>query len=58
MLALISQIENAAGGSVTDEVRLLKERRKSLDDVIKFSMGINDSQKSLKSVLLPKQLHK
>ena len=52
---LISQIEDAAGGSITDEVRLLKERRQSLDDVIKFSLGINDLQKSLESVLLLKQ---
>ena len=52
---LISQIENAAGGSITDEVRLLKERRKSLDDVIKFTLGINDLQKSLESILLLKQ---
>ena len=52
---LISQIEDAAAGSVTDEVRLLKERRKSLDDVIKFTLGINDLQKSLESVLLLKQ---
>jgi len=52
---LISQIEDAAGGSVADEVRLLKERRKSLDDIIKLSLGINDLQKSLESVLLLKQ---
>lgn len=55
MQDLISQIENAAAGSITDEVRLLKERRKSLDDVIKFTLGINDLQKSLESVLLLKQ---
>lgn len=52
---LIAQIENAAGGSITDEVRLLKERRKSLDDVIKLTLGINDLQKSLESILLLKQ---
>lgn len=52
---LITQIENAAGGSITDEVRLLKERRKSLDDVIKYTLGINDLQKSLESILLLKQ---
>jgi len=52
---LISQIEDAAGGSVAEEVRLLKERRESLDDVIKLSLGINDLQKSLESVLLLKQ---
>lgn len=55
MTDLIAQIENAAAGSVTDEVRLLKERRKSLDDVIKFTLGINDLQKSLESILLLKQ---
>lgn len=55
MLNLISQIENAAAGSVTEEVRLLKERRKSLDDVIRFTLGINGLQKSLESVLLLKQ---
>lgn len=52
---LITQIENAAGGSITDEVRLLKERRKSLDDVIKYTLGINNLQKSLESILLLKQ---
>lgn len=55
MSDLISQIENAADGSITAEVRLLKERRKSLDDVIKFSLGINDLQKSIESILLLKQ---
>ena len=55
MTDLIAQIESAAASSVTDEVRLLKERRKSLDDVIKFTLGINDLQKSLESVLLLKK---
>jgi len=55
MQDLISQIENAAAGSITDEVRLLKERRESLDNVIRFSLGINDLQKSLESVLLLKK---
>lgn len=55
MSDLIEQIENAAAGSVKDEVRLLKERRKTLDDVIKYTLGINDLQKSLESVLLLKK---
>lgn len=52
---LIKQIEQAAAGSVTAEVRLLKQRRKALDDVIKFTLGISHLQKSLESVLLLKQ---
>ena len=55
MTDLIAQIESAAAGSITDEVRLLKERRQSLDDVIKFTLGINDLQKSLESILLLKK---
>jgi hypothetical protein len=55
MYDLIAQIENAAAGSITQEVRLLKERRKSLDDVIKLTLGINHLQKSLESILLLKQ---
>lgn len=55
MYDLITQIGNAAAGSVIDEVRLLKERRKSLDDVIKLTLGIQHLQKSLESVLLLKQ---
>ena len=55
MTDLIAQIEHAAAGSLSDEVRLLKERRQSLDDVIKFTLGINDLQKSLESVILLKK---
>lgn len=52
---LITQIEHAAGGSVTEEIRLIKQRRKNLDHIIKFTLGISRLQKSLESVLLLKQ---
>lgn len=52
---LIKQIEHAAAGSLTDEVRLLKQKRKTLDDVIRFTLGISHLQKSLEAVLLLKQ---
>lgn len=52
---LIKQIEQAAGGSVTEEIRLIKQRRKSLDHIIKFTLGISRLQKSLESVLLLKK---
>lgn len=55
MYDIIEQIEHAAAGSVTDEIRLLKQRRKSLDHIIKFTLGINRLQQSLESVLLLKQ---
>lgn len=55
MYDIISQIEQAAAGSVTDEIRLLKQRRQSLDHVIKFTLGINRLQHSLESVLLLKK---
>lgn len=54
MYDIITQIEQAAAGSVTDEIRLLKQRRKSLDHVIKFTLGINRLQHSLESILLLK----
>ena len=52
---LITQIEQAAAGSVTEHIRLIKQRRKSLDHVIKFTLGISRLQKSLESVLLLKK---
>lgn len=52
---IITQIEQAAAGSVTEEIRLIKQRRKSLDYVIKFTLGISRLQKSLESVLLLKK---
>lgn len=52
---IITQIELAAAGSVTEEIRLLKQRRKSLDHIIKFTLGISRLQKSLESVLLLKK---
>jgi len=55
MYDIIEQIEHAAAGSVTDEIRLLKQRRKSLDHIIKFTLGINRLQQSLESVLLLKK---
>lgn len=55
MYDLIKQIEQAAAGSVTEEIRLLKQRRKSLDHIIKFTLGINRLQQSLESVLLLKK---
>lgn len=55
MQDLIKQIEHAAAGSVTEEIRLIKQRRKSLDHIIKFTLGINRLQQSLESVLLLKK---
>ena len=55
MYDLIKQIEHAAAGSVTEEILLLKQHRKSLDHVIKFTLGINRLQLSLESVLLLKK---
>lgn len=55
MYDIITQIEQAAAGSVTDEIRLLKQRRKSLDHVIKFTLGINRLQHSLESISLLKK---
>lgn len=52
---IITQIEHAAAGSVTEEIRLLKQRRKNLDHVIKFTLGVSRLQKSLESVLLLKK---
>ena len=52
---IITQIEHAAAGSVTEEIRLIKQRRKSLDHIIKFTLGISRLQKSLESVLLLKK---
>jgi len=52
---IITQIEHAATGSVSEEIRLIKQRRKSLDHIIKFTLGINRLQKSLESVLLLKK---
>lgn len=55
MYDIITQIEKSAAGSVTDEIRLLKQRRKSLNYIIKFTLGISRLQQSLESVLLLKQ---
>ena len=52
---IITQIEHAAAGSVNEEIRLIKQRRKSLDHIIKFTLGISRLQKSLESVLLLKK---
>lgn len=55
MYDLIKQIEHAAAGSVSEEIRLIKQRRKSLDHIIKFTLGISRLQQSLESVLLLKK---
>jgi len=55
MYDLIAQIEKVAAGSITDEIRILKERRQTLDLVIKFTLGITRLQRSLESVLLLKK---
>ena len=52
---IITQIELASSGSVSEEIRLIKQRRKSLDHIIKFTLGISRLQKSLESVLLLKK---
>lgn len=52
---IITQIEHAAAGSVTEEIRLIKQRRKNLDHIIKFTLGISRLQKSLETVLLLKK---
>lgn len=52
---IITQIELAAAGSVSEEIRLIKQRRKSLDHIIKFTLGISRLQNSLESVLLLKK---
>lgn len=52
---LIKQIEHSAAGSVTEEIRLIKQRRKNLDHIIKFTLGISRLQQSLESVLLLKK---
>ena len=52
---IITQIEHAAAGSVSEEIRLIKQRRKSLDHIIKFTLSISRLQKSLESVLLLKK---
>lgn len=52
---LITQIEHAAAGSVTEEIRLIKQRRKSLNHIIKFTLDVSRLQKSLESVLLLKK---
>ena len=52
---IITQIEHAATGSVSEEIRLIKQRRKSLDHIIKFTLGVSRLQKSLESVLLLKK---
>ena len=52
---IITQIELAAAGSVSEEIRLIKQRRKNLDHIIKFTLGISRLQKSLESVLLLKK---
>ena len=55
MQDIITQIEHAAAGSVSEEIRLIKQRRKSLDHIIKFTLGVSRLQKSLESVLLLKK---
>ena len=52
---LITQIEHAAAGSVSEEIRLIKQRRKSLNHIIKFTLDVSRLQKSLESVLLLKK---
>lgn len=52
---IITQIELAAAGSVSEEIRLIKQRRKNLDHIIKFTLSISRLQKSLESVLLLKK---
>ena len=52
---IITQIELSAAGSVSEEIRLIKQRRKSLDHIIKFTLSISRLQKSLESVLLLKK---
>lgn len=52
---LISQIEQGATGSLTDEIRVLKCHRQSLAQVIKFTLSVSRLQKSLESVLLLKR---
>lgn len=52
---LISQIDEAASGALSDEIRLIKERRQALAQVIKLSLSVSRLQRSIESVVLLKK---
>lgn len=52
---LISQIEEAASGAISDEIRLIKERRQALAQVIRLNLSVSRLQRSIESVALLKK---
>ena len=55
MYDIITQIEQVASGSASDEIHLIRLRREGLDTAIKITLSINRLQHSLESILLLKK---